>query len=185
MVRSARRHGFRWTMGLAAVALVVSACGGSSSGKSAQVVSGGAPTSPSSPAAAAVALTTHKGPLGTFLTDAAGRSLYLFKADTSGTSTCYGACASSWPPLTGPGARVSGSATAAKTGTTTRTDGATQITYAGHPLYYYAGDSKPGDTNGEGLDVNGGEWYLVTPAGEELEKPAFSSSLLSTQTGWV
>jgi predicted lipoprotein with Yx(FWY)xxD motif len=175
----------RLTLALAATAVFAAACGGSSSGNNAKVASNTAPSSASSSnAGAMVSLATHKGPAGTYLTDAKGRSLYLFAADSGGTSACNGACATHWPPLTGSPAQGSGAANG-QTGTFMRGDGSSQITYAGHPLYYYAGDSNPGDTNGQGLDQDGGKWWLVAPSGQPLTGPApAASSSSSTQSGW-
>jgi predicted lipoprotein with Yx(FWY)xxD motif len=149
------------------VALGAAACGGSSTGgQPADAVS---PSTSGSSAAAASIGTAH-GDGGTFLTDSTGRTLYLFEADTTSKSTCGGPCAAAWPPAVTSGTpTATGDAKAGKLGTTERSDGTTQVTYAGHPLYLYAGDQKPGDTNGAGLDDYGAEWYPVTPAGETLE----------------
>jgi hypothetical protein len=87
------------------------------------------------------------------------------------TSSCYGACASAWPPYTTTGAPQAGSgASAALLATMTRTDGKTEVTYHGHLLYYYAADSKPGDTNGQGVEAFGAEWYVLSAAGDKVEK---------------
>ena len=99
---------------------------------------------------------------------------------------CNGSCAAHWPPLLGSSAQSSGAANDAQVATTTRGDGTTQITYAGHPLYYYAGDAKAGDTKGQGLDLDGGKWWLVAPSGKPISAaaPAASSSSSSTGSGW-
>ena len=175
----------RLPLALAAVGLFAVACGGSSSGSNARVASNNPPSSAGANAGAKVAITTHKGPAGTYLTDAQGKSLYMFALDAGGQSMCSGACATSWPPLTGASAQTSGAANAAQTATVHRGDGTTQITYAGHPLYYYAGDASPGDTNGQGLDMDGGKWWLLDPAGKPISAaaPAASSSS-STESGW-
>lgn len=127
--------------------------------------------------------------MGTYLTAANGRSLYLFAGDSGKQSACNGVCATNWPPLIGAAAQTSGAANDAETGTITRSDGSTQITYGGHPLYYYAGDSKAGDTNGQGLDANGAKWWLVAPTGKPISAaPASSSSSSSssdTSSGWA
>jgi predicted lipoprotein with Yx(FWY)xxD motif len=108
----------------------------------------------------------NNGNLGKILADADGRTLYLFQADTGTKSACTGACAAAWPPLRAGRKRVAGQgASAAKIGTTPRSDGGPQITYNGHPLYTYTADQKPGDTNGQGLNAFGGLWYAVDPAG--------------------
>jgi predicted lipoprotein with Yx(FWY)xxD motif len=96
-------------------------------------------------------------------------TLYLFEKDTGMKSTCNGACATFWPPVTTEGAAKVGSGLdAGKLGTTARTDGETEVTYNGHPLYYYAGDKQPGDTTGQGLNAFGALWYVVSPAGREV-----------------
>jgi predicted lipoprotein with Yx(FWY)xxD motif len=101
-----------------------------------------------------------------FLVDGKGMSLYLYTKDTPGTSNCYGSCAKAWPPLLTTGAPVAGSGVdASKFGTTTRTDGTTQVTYNGWPLYYYVEDQQAGDTTGQGV---GSVWYLVTPTGDKV-----------------
>ena len=168
------------------VAVVAVACGGSSGGTKAAQVTAQSASSPatSTDTGARVSITTHKGPLGTYLTGANGHSLYLFAGDNGNQSACNGACATNWPPLTGAAAQTSGAANDAETGTITRSDGSTQITYGGHPLYYYAGDAKAGDTSGQGLDVNGGKWWLVAPTGKPISAaPASSSS--DTGSGWA
>jgi predicted lipoprotein with Yx(FWY)xxD motif len=125
---------------------------------------------PSTPPAKAAAVSTATGDLGTFLVGPDGRTLYLFEKDTGTQSTCSGACADAWPPLVTTGApTATGAAKAALLGTTMRDDGTTEVTYAGHPLYYYAGDAAPGDTNGQDLDQFGAEWYALSPSGAAIE----------------
>jgi predicted lipoprotein with Yx(FWY)xxD motif len=107
--------------------------------------------------------------LGQILVDSKGRTLYLWKKDTGKKSKCSGDCAVDWPPL-----RVSGKPTAGRgahrslLGTTQRSDGSRQVTYNGHPLYRFAGDRKPGDTNGQGLDGFGALWWVVSPSGKKI-----------------
>ena len=109
---------------------------------------------------------TESTSLGTVLVDSQGRTLYLFKADQGTKSACSGACASAWPPLRVSGKpTVGGAATASKLGTTRRSDGKPQVTYNGHPLYTYTGDSKPGDVNGQGLTAFGAAWFALSPSG--------------------
>ena len=99
------------------------------------------------------------------------RTAYLFEKDTGTASTCSGACADAWPPLTTSGSPTAGGAAKASLlGTTKRADGRMEVTYAGHPLYYFAGDMAPGDTNGEGVDHFGAEWYMVSPSGATVEE---------------
>ncbi|HZC52566.1 MAG TPA: hypothetical protein VE441_08725 [Mycobacterium sp.] len=113
----------------------------------------------------------------TFLTDSAGRSLYLFGSDTKTMSTCSGACATAWPPLTTKVAPTAGTgATASDLSTISRADGTKQVTYAGHPLYYFAGDSAPGQTNGEDSNGFGAPWYLVAPSGQQVTSVSAASA---------
>ena len=115
------------------------------------------------------ALKTRHGKIGTFLVDGHGRTLYLFQKDKTARSTCSGACATDWPPLLTSGkAKASGSVRKALLGTTKRSDGSTQVTYKGHPLYTYSGDQKAGDTNGQAVSAYGARWYAVTPSGKRV-----------------
>jgi predicted lipoprotein with Yx(FWY)xxD motif len=150
--------------------VVLAACGGGSGGAAGQspVYGGSASTSTrqSTPQTSSGKVSTASTSLGTVLVDSQGRTLYLFKADKGTTSACFGACASAWPPLRVSGKpTVGGGATASKLGTTQRPDGQPEVTYNGHPLYAYTGDSKPGDVNGQGLTAFGAEWFAVSPSG--------------------
>jgi predicted lipoprotein with Yx(FWY)xxD motif len=108
--------------------------------------------------------------LGQMIVDVSGRTLYLFEADKTRDSTCYKACAQAWPPVTATGSPRAGSgASPALLGTTRRTDGATQVTYGGHPLYYFIADMKPGDVKGQGLNQFGAKWYVLSPAGQKID----------------
>ena len=101
--------------------------------------------------------------------DGNGRTLYLFEADKGTMSNCDGACASAWPPLTTSGKPTAGTGVvASKLGTAKRADGTTGVTYAGHPLYTYAGDGAPGQTAGEGLTDYGAPWYALSVAGKTV-----------------
>jgi len=108
--------------------------------------------------------------LGTILVDGEGLTLYMFEPDRqSGRSTCAGECENRWPPVIlvdGAKAPLAGSGVSPSLlGTTVRADGFTQITYNGWPLYLWHGDSKPGDTAGQGLNDSGGLWYVLNPEG--------------------
>jgi predicted lipoprotein with Yx(FWY)xxD motif len=108
---------------------------------------------------------------GKVLVDGNGRTLYLFEADKGTMSKCDGACAAAWPPLTSSGKPTAGAGVnASKLGTTKRPDGTTGVTYAGHPLYTYAGDTAKGQTAGEGLTDYGAEWYALSAAGKTVER---------------
>lgn len=116
-----------------------------------------------------------KTSLGRVLVDARGRTLYLFENDAKGKSTCSGKCAGFWPPLIANGKpRAEGDARASLLGTTKRADGRVQVTYDHHPLYRFVKDTKRGQTNGEGVDAFGAEWYVVSTAGSKIEKDASS-----------
>jgi len=109
--------------------------------------------------------------LGKVLVNAKGVTLYLFEKDKHGKSACTGACARAWPPLVVKGRpTASGGVHANLLGTTHRSDGTTQVTYAGHPLYTYIGDNKrPGKTTGEGSKAFGAEWYVLGVNGRKIE----------------
>src|SRR4051794_20396046 len=158
-------------------ALVLAACGGS--GTSSSSGSGSTPgqgaAKPSTPKASntsgkASAVSTKTSSLGTFLVDANGRTLYLWDADHGAKSTCSGACAQEGPPLTSPATpKAGGAVKASLLGTSKRSDGSREVTYAGHPLYYFEGDTQPGQTTGQGSDGFGAPWWVVTPAGKALQ----------------
>jgi predicted lipoprotein with Yx(FWY)xxD motif len=114
-------------------------------------------------------ITTATTSAGSVLTDGSGRAVYLWVKDTGNTSACSGACAGAWPPVTTTStATASGGASASDLGTITRSDGTKQVTYDGHPLYYYAGDSGSGMASGQGSDSFGAKWWLVSPSGSDV-----------------
>jgi predicted lipoprotein with Yx(FWY)xxD motif len=161
--------------GLAALALAVSACGSSSSsstatGTPAAGASSAAASAPASSASANTVLSTTIN--GTqVLTNSKGLTLYWFVPDTSTKSNCNGSCATYWPPVKGP--VTAGSGVTGTLGTITRSDGSTQATYDGHPLYTYVGDTAPGQAKGDGLNLSGGVWHEMTVSGAT---PAASTS---------
>jgi predicted lipoprotein with Yx(FWY)xxD motif len=119
--------------------------------------------------------------LGSFLVDDKGMTLYLFTKDTPNTTTCYDKCATAWPPLLTTGAPAAGAGVdASKFGTTKRTDGTSQVTYNGWPLYYYAKDKAPGDVVGQ--DV-GNVWFVISPAGDKVETMAQPTEAPAASTG--
>jgi predicted lipoprotein with Yx(FWY)xxD motif len=173
-----------FTLGALAVAgaLVLAACGGSGSSSSGTSTPAGASSAPSYGAAkpstsntsnssgAASTVSTKTSSLGTFLVDGNGRTLYLWDADHGSMRTCTGACAQAWPPLTTTGTpKASGAVKSSLLGTTKRSDGSREVTYAGHPLYTFAGDTQAGQTTGEGSNGFGAPWWVVTPAGTALQ----------------
>jgi predicted lipoprotein with Yx(FWY)xxD motif len=149
------------------VALTVAACGG-----------GGAATAatPKTSSGASATVGVANSNLGSILVNAAGRTLYLFKADVGATSACSGACATAWPPLLATGKPTAGAGlTASKLGTITRSGGSHQVTYNGHPLYLFIKDTKPGQTTGQGVTAFGAAWFALTPSGNQASAPASSS----------
>ena len=158
-------------MSLAAVAVVAAGCGGGGAGGGSGSAYGGSakPAAANTAGGAAVAMRTTQ--LGPTLVDSQGRTLYLFEKDQTRASTCNGACASVWPPLTTNGKpHAQAGISAAKLGTTKRNDGKLEVTYDGHPLYYYVSDTEPGQLSGEGLDQFGATWDAVAPSGKGIDK---------------
>jgi predicted lipoprotein with Yx(FWY)xxD motif len=151
--------------------LALAGCG--SGGSNASGSSAPPKTASGQPATIGVA----NGGLGKILVNSQGRTLYVFQQDTGTTSTCTGACAVNWPPLRANGKPTLGSgADASLVGTTTRSDGKPQFTYNGHPLYTFADDTKPGDTNGQGVNAFGGLWYALSPTGNQVTSSSGKSS---------
>jgi predicted lipoprotein with Yx(FWY)xxD motif len=137
----------------------------------------GAPASSSGSAgtastASGTAVATGHTSLGTVLVAGPKHmTVYLFEADKGTTSNCSGACAQAWPPVTTTGEpKAEGGAQAADLGTTTRSDGTKQITYKGHPLYYYVSDQSSGETTGQGVKSFGAAWYVLNPQGKKIDK---------------
>jgi predicted lipoprotein with Yx(FWY)xxD motif len=151
---------------LAVALLAAAACSsGSSSSSGSTSPSAAAPAS----SASSTMITTKTSSGGSFLTNSAGRAVYLFMADSTGKSTCDGACASAWPPVIAAGQpTAAGGAQATDLGTITRSDGTKQVTYDGHPLYYFSGDTGPGTDKGQGIDGFGAKWWLVAPSGSSI-----------------
>ena len=154
---------------VAVAVLILATTGGASKNhKGAQPAAGGAAAP--APPAPKTAVQIRSTPLGKILVDAKGRTLYLFEADKPNMSNCSGACLSIWPALTSHGnPNAAGGALAAKVGTISASGGARQVTYNGHPLYYYAGDQKAGDTTGQGLNQFGAAWYVLAANGNKID----------------
>lgn len=146
---------------LSVSALVLAACGGGYG-------SGGSPTGPAAQTTVSTQATQQSSSLQVgssgFLTDGQGRTLYLLTQDRQASPTCSGSCADTWPPFTGRVTAGEG-VDADLIGSVTRSDGGSQVTYNGWPLYYYSGDFVPGDANGQGV---GGVWFVVSPGGEPV-----------------
>ena len=145
-------------------------CGNSSNDSSSTAAEAPATTAAATTASLTGEVKLADSGLGQILVGGDGHTLYLFEQDTSGdASTCTGDCAAAWPPLTTKGQPKAGSGVdAAKLTTFKRDDGTTQVAYNGHPLYHYAEDEAPGDTNGNDSDEFGAQWYAMTAAGESV-----------------
>jgi len=147
-----------------ATVLLAAACGGSSPSTSA------ASPSPSPAATGEKIAVATNAKLGQILVDEKGMTVYLFVADTTKESTCYTSCAAIWPPVLTDGAPQAGTGVQASLlGTTTRTDGKVEVTYAGHPLYYFIKDKAPGDVTGQAINGFGALWWVVYPSGAAIE----------------
>ena len=154
---------------VAALTIVAAACGGNDDEPSGTV----ATETPATTAAQAketggTTVAVASGRLGDILVDADGRTLYAFTKDKGDQSACSGQCATNWPALTGPATAGTG-VQAALLSTSTQANGDIQVTYDGRPLYYFAGDAKPGDTNGQGV---GDVWFAVTGDGQLVKEKA-------------
>lgn len=157
-----------------ATSLVVAACG-SSAGSNTSASQTPATPGPASNSAGSSGLTigTASGSDGTYLTGPSGRALYLWVADTGSKSVCSGACAKVWPPLTSKGMPTAGGGvTQSDLGLSKRSDGTEQVTYKGHPLYYFISDKSSGQVTGQGSDSFGAKWWLVAPSGASITKSA-------------
>jgi predicted lipoprotein with Yx(FWY)xxD motif len=156
----------------ALAALAVAGCGGGGGNSGGNAAAAAPRTTTGASATVGVAKTN----LGRVLVDSKGRTLYLFKKDQGTKSTCFGECATDWPPLRVSGKPTVGSgAQASMVSTSARPDGPPQVTYNGHPLYRFEGDHKPGDTTGQGVNAFGAAWYALTPAGDQVSGNASSS----------
>jgi predicted lipoprotein with Yx(FWY)xxD motif len=154
---------------LAALTLAAAACGGNNN-ESSGTAATAAPAGPTTTAAKAGGTTVAvaSSTLGDILVDGDGRTLYAFTKDKGDQSACSGDCATSWPALTGPATAGTG-VQASLLSTSMQANGKSQVTYGGKPLYYFAGDAKPGDTNGQ--DV-GNVWFALTADGELVKEKA-------------
>lgn len=160
-------------LSLIAFAFIIAGCGGSSttsSSYSSQPSKMPASNTGGSSGNAGATITAASNPeLGMVLVDSEGFTVYNFDKDKGTMSSCYGACAEFWPPLTTEGAPASGEgALSSKLGTTKRKDGTVQVTYAGQPLYTFAEDSQPGETNGNGVSAFGAEWHALDQNGSTV-----------------
>jgi predicted lipoprotein with Yx(FWY)xxD motif len=168
------------------VALLAAACG-SSAGSSSSTSATATLAAPASAASAATAMviSTKSSSAGMFLTSGSGRAVYLWVKDGKDQSACTGACASTWPPVTTTGPVIaSGGVVAGDLGTITRSGGVKQVTYDGHPLYYYVGDTAAGTVNGQGSTGYGAYWWVLAPTGSAITSSvSLTGAPASTGTG--
>lgn len=153
---------------VALLMIIASACGTASSYSSTGA------THPSPNVVSSLSSITTK--YGTILASSDGHTYYMFVPDTTGKSACYESCAAVWPPVTGANPIISGGVQKSLVSTITRTDGIKQVTYNGHPLYTYQGDSGPDMINGQGVNSYGGYWYVINVAGQPVTSAASASA---------
>lgn len=152
----------RLVIGAVVATLLAGGCGGMTQSTTSS-------PAPSQAVAGTTIAAAGNAKLGQILVDSAGMTVYLFVADTGSVSTCYTSCPQIWPPIATTGAPHAGTgATASLLGTSKRTDGKTQVTYAGHPLYYFVNDKKAGDTTGQGVNGFGAQWWVLSPTGAAI-----------------
>jgi predicted lipoprotein with Yx(FWY)xxD motif len=166
-VRRASRDRYWFTaVGAIAAGLLLAACGSSSGGGSSP---GAAGTTPPASTASGGVVGTASTPVGTILVNGQGMALYVFGADSPGHSNCTGSCLTYWPPAPAPASMATaGSGVSAKLGVLKRSDGTNQLTVNGWPVYTYVGDSTPGAITGQGTNLSGGVWWVVSPSGAQI-----------------
>jgi predicted lipoprotein with Yx(FWY)xxD motif len=166
---------------LVVAALLLAACGSTSSGTSPSATATG---NGGGGSGSGSGIKTASTGIGTVLTNSKGLTMYWFAPDTATKSNCNGSCASFWPPVPGPVSAASGVSLPGAFGTITRADGSVQATYKGHPLYTFMGDTGPGQTSGNGKVLSGGLWTAMTPsAGKPGGAASPSSSSSSSSSG--
>jgi predicted lipoprotein with Yx(FWY)xxD motif len=155
---------------VATAGLIIAGCGSTSSSSSSSATAAAAPAATTSASSTAgVTIKAAKGSGGSYLAGPNGRALYLWVADTGDKSACSAACAQAWPPLLTKGNPTAGSGVdASDIGTTMRSNSTEQVTYKGHPLYYFVADTSAGSTKGQGSDSFGAKWWLVAPSGTAI-----------------
>jgi predicted lipoprotein with Yx(FWY)xxD motif len=174
MRRNKHRALITGSLAVPIIALAATACGnGASRG-------GKVPRPPKTSPGVYATVGVGRTSLGPILVDSRGRTVYLFKKDAGPTSICTGACAAVWPPVLATNPTAGAGADVSLLGSTRRTDGATQVTYNGHPLYLFVGDQKAGDTNGQAVNAFGAAWFVLSPTGSQISsvvnRPANASS---------
>ncbi len=176
---------FNTRLRLAIVAVAVSAIGvlAACSSSSNSGSGSGSQTSAAPQGAGSAPVSVTSSPLGSILVDSQGKTIYLFAPDSANHSTCNGTCLQYWPIVSAPATLPTAvSGVTAKLGSLTRSDGSHQLTVAGLPVYTYVGDSGPGTTKGQGLNLSGGLWWVVSPAGTPVTSSAGSSGSTSSSS---
>ncbi len=170
----------RW-LPVTGLMVVLAGCGSSSSNASSSTGSTSAGGAVQGIVSSVASISSKYGQI---LASSSGYTYYMFEPDTAKTSACYGACATVWPPVTvasGASPETTGGVNKSLIGTITRTDGSKQITYDGHPLYTFTGDSGPKLTNGQGINHFGGYWYVIAVSGQPVTVAARGASPTTTK----
>jgi predicted lipoprotein with Yx(FWY)xxD motif len=166
-------------LGVSVGVALLAACSSAASSSSTPAASStsSTPAAAASGSTTALVITTKSSSAGDFLTNGSGQAIYMWTKDSMNASACSGACASAWPPVTATGAlTAAGGVNKADLSTFARSDGTKQVAYDGHPLYYFVGDSKPGEISGQGSDGFGAKWWLVNTAGTAITTSVTVSS---------
>ena len=178
MTNQFHRNASRLSLFAGAVGLVLltAACGGSSGTA--------APASGAAGAVKSTAVSTATTAPGKILVDSQGRTMYAFAADSKGKSNCSGSCLQYWPAVpAGAKTPTAPAGVTATFGVLHRQDGTAQLTVDGWPMYTYVGDSKPGATTGQGLNIEGGLWWVVSPSGKWITKDKSSATTTKGSSG--
>jgi predicted lipoprotein with Yx(FWY)xxD motif len=171
---------------LAAAFIGLAACGSSTPSSSNPPAAPAATSSSSSPATSTSGsvIKTASSSFGTILVNSAGHAIYWFAIDTPTKSNCSGTCAGYWTPVKGPVTAAAGVSLPGTFGTITRADGTIQATYKGHPLYTYVADSSMGMVSGNGKNLSGGLWWVMTPSAKVTGKAAPAPSTSTSSGGY-
>jgi len=171
-------------VGVAVLAAACSSAGSSTAASSPPPPASSAAAGGSASASGNTVIETASSSAGTVLTNGSGRAVYLWVKDTGDMSQCSGACAGAWPAVTTTGTvTAAGAAKPSDLGTITRSDGTKQVTYDGHPLYYFSGDSGAGTASGQGSDSFGAKWWLVAPSGSDVTASVSSFTASASGSG--
>jgi predicted lipoprotein with Yx(FWY)xxD motif len=155
--------------GMLAAGLLLAACGGGTGYGSVSSSSNSPKTTQAAQGAVGQSVHTGKTDFGKVLVDSNGKTLYAFAADSPGKSNCTGSCLQYWPAAKASGTVSHSSDVTAKLASIKRSDGTTQLTVNGWPVYTYAADSGPGQATGQGENLSGGLWWVVAPSGTQIK----------------